>query len=350
MEYMCAHCRRPFSFEDFISFCPYCGWNLKGKAADHEAEISRTIDSIWGYGAACKSEFSDVIESCMNLIQIYARDSMEKVWPAKDLCHYEKNYAAMQKCQNRKTLLARVQGFVYALDAVIQKLSDRLPEQAMHTTGNVMAETESMVQELYDFLGVRYDPSRRLCPVEEMCRAEVVYTREQLQVLYHLVLKAYEKYRRCVEDNNMFAAFASTSSYGVLPSAWRRWINGLGDSDDEEEEKKEEPAYREVLTYMKEHNAQAYTGMLDEDFVPHVDAFWYGLERLCTFIDHHVVVTWKKTYTGLSEEECGKLRRAIASRQFAVSESRLEDAFHLQKRFEKKVESLKKAPDNKMTP
>ena len=115
-------------------------------------------------------------------------------------------------------------------------------------------------------------------------------------------------------------------------------------------EKKEEPAYREVLTYMKEHNAQAYTGMLDEDFVPHVDAFWYGLERLCTFIDHHVVVTWKKTYTGLSEEECGKLRRAIASRQFAVSESRLEDAFHLQKRFEKKVESLKKAPDNKMTP
>lgn len=193
MEYMCAHCGRQFAFGDFISFCPYCGWNLKGKAADHEAEISQTIDSIWGYGAACKSEFSDVIESCMNLIQIYARDSMEKVWPAKDLCHYEKNYAAMQKCQNRKTLLARVQGFVYALDAVIQKLSDRLPEQAMHTTGNVMAETESMVRELYDFLGVRYDPSRRLCPVEEMCRAEVVYTREQLQVLYHLVLKAYEK-------------------------------------------------------------------------------------------------------------------------------------------------------------
>ena len=149
MEYMCAHCGRQFAFGDFISFCPYCGWNLKGKAADHEAEISQTIDSIWGTGAACKSEFSDVIESCMNLIQIYARDSMEKVWPAKDLCHYEKNYAAMQKCQNRKTLLARVQGFVYALDAVIQKLSDRLPEQAMHTTGNVMAETESMVQELY---------------------------------------------------------------------------------------------------------------------------------------------------------------------------------------------------------
>ena len=44
---------------------------------------------------------------------------------------------------------------------------------------------------------------------------------------------------------------------------------------------------------MKEQNSQKYFGMLDKDFVPHVDAFWYGLQMLCEFIDHHITVECK---------------------------------------------------------
>jgi hypothetical protein len=200
-----------------------------------------------------------------------------------------------------------------------------------------------MVKELYDFLGQRYVRSGKDSVAVEKFSAKVVYTREQLISLYNLVLIAYAKYKKCVEDNNMFAAFASTSNYGTMVDYWRRWWNRYSndDEDDEEEEKEEEPKFSDVVDHMKQQNTKKYFGMLDEDFVPHVDAFWYGLEMLCEFIDHHIAIDYEIKDAVIDSDERSKLLRTVSSMSFEVSEARLDSLHELNAHFEERCASIK---------
>lgn len=98
---------------------------------------------------------------------------------------------------------------------------------------------------------------------------------------------------------------------------------------------------------MKEQNSQKYFGMLDEDFVPHVDAFWYGLQMLCEFIDHHITVECKTDCFFINGDESAKLQRIISSKEFGVSVARLESAIELKGRFENQlVKNEKSKGDN----
>ena len=107
------------------------------------------------------------------------------------------------------------------------------------------------------------------------------------------------------------------------------------DKDDGEEEK-ELPAYHEVVDYMKQQNAKKYFGMLDEDFVPHVDAFWHGLEMLCVFIDNHIRVDYCAASSRVAQEERDRILRNISGSDFNVSNERLEELLELKKRLEEK--------------
>ena len=348
MQYKCENCRRRFEFDDFIEFCPYCGKMLDGssdssRAPTEGSDLAQTIDSIWGEKARLKSEFSRVISQCIYSINNYAENGVAKTLPKQDLSKYDKHYAAIKQSNNRKTLISRIDSFIDSLDSVIDNLSDRIPADTSSRLESAVYDVDEMVKELYDFLGLRYTPSTVDFFSEENYSAEVLYTREQLRDLYNLVLVAYSKYKKCVEDNNMFAAFSSTSDYGMMTDYWRRWFSRLSrddDDDDEEAEKKEDPQFEKVIEYMKEHNEKKYFGMLDEDFVPHVDAFWYGLQMLCEFIDHHIAVECKTDCFFINGDESAKLQRTISSKEFDVSEARLESAIELKERFENQLEKL----------
>lgn len=346
MQYKCENCRRMFEFDDYIEFCPYCGKALNGSASLQETDsstmnLAQAIDSIWGDTARIKREFSSVISRCIYLVNDYANSSVGKTLPKQDLSKYEKNYSIIKQSNNRKTLITRIDNFLDSLETVIDNLSDRIPADTASRLENAVQDTGDMVKELYDFLGLRYTPSNVDFFSEENYSAEVLYSRDQLKALYNLVLVAYSKYKKCVEDNNMFAAFASTSNYGMLTDYWRRWLSSLSrDEDDDDTEKKEDPQYDQVIEYMKTHNAEKYFGMLDEDFVPHVDAFWYGLEMLCEFIDHHIAVECNTKEFYIDDDERSKLLRVIVSKDFDVSEARLDSAIELKERFEEKIEAL----------
>lgn len=352
MQYKCENCRRRFEFGDIIEFCPYCGKQFDSAASGPgtggpSSDLAQAIDSIWGYGAKAKSEFSNAIYMCISLVNTYAEESVGKTLPKQDLSKYEKNYAVIKQSNNRKTLISRMDNFLDTLETVIDNLSDRIPSSTAQKLDGAISDTEDMVKELYDFLGIRYTPSNIDYLADDKYSAEVLYTREQLKTLYNLVMVAYAKYRKCVEDNNMFAAFASTSNYGVMTDHWRRWLSRLyAEEGSEDAKEKDDPKYDEVVSYMREQNAKRYFGMLDEDFVPHVDAFWYGLEMLCDFIDHHIVVECDTECLRIGEDEKAKLMRVVDSKSFEVSESRLECVLELKERFEESLRALCETKNN----
>lgn len=65
----------------------------------------------------------------------------------------------------------------------------------------------------------------------------------------------------------MFAAFSSTSDYGMMIDQCRRCFSRLSRDDEEDADKEENSQFEKVINYMKESNAQKYFSMLDEDFV-----------------------------------------------------------------------------------
>lgn len=343
MLYKCEYCRRKFNFDDEIEFCPYCGKPLSHPEqlpAEPSAEVSlvQRIDAIWGNEARIRREFSNVVSSCIYLINEYSEQAIEESLPEQDITKYTKNYAAIKQSNNRKTLIARIDQYLDSLDTIIDNLSNRISMNAVTKLEHAHRSIEEIVKELYDFLGFRYTPSCDTAFSEEKYSAEVLYSREQLRTLYELVLIAYSKYKKCVADNNMFAAFASTSDYGVLVQPWRKWLNRLNQSSEEDSEKeKEPPEFEEIVEYMKQQNAKKYFGMLDEDFVPHVDSFWHGLEMLCAFIDNHIGVDYAASNSRIPLEEHERILRNISAASFVVSNERLEGLLELKKRFEEKM-------------
>lgn len=245
----------------------------------------------------------------------------------------------IKQSNNRKTLITRIDGFIDSLNSVIDNLSDHITTDTLSMQKNTVFDIDKMVKELYDFLGVEHISSTEDLFSEENFSTEILYTREQLRDLYNLVLIAYSKYKKCVEDNNMFVAFSSTSNYGMMSDYWQQWSDSLPYNDDDEDEEEECPQFEKVIEYMKENNAQKYFGMLDEDCVPHVDAFWYGLQMLCEFIDHHIAVECNKDFS-INKDESAKLKRMILSKDFNINEESLDKAIKLKTRFNDQLEKL----------
>ncbi len=75
-------------------------------------------------------------------------------------------------------------------------------------------------------------------------------------------------------------------------------------------------------------------GMLDEDFAPHVDAFWHGLKVLCKMIDNHLFIAFEEIEDNLDQEERERIMRLIDSRAIAVNAEKVEKAYALKKRLE----------------
>lgn len=110
------------------------------------------------------------------------------------------------------------------------------------------------------------------------------------------VRKSFDTFERVVIDNGLFAAFASEGSYGACKGvSLDCWWDGFfydeyfGDEPGRKtyeeiptgiEEDEGGDSLEKSLECLRECNERKYWGLLDEDFVQHVDAFWYGFKKL----------------------------------------------------------------------
>ena len=94
--------------------------------------------------------------------------------------------------------------------------------------------------------------------------------------------------------------------------------------------------FEDAVGYMSGHNAEEYDGFLDEDFVPHVDAFWHGLKTLCDFIDNRVTFNYDEAdlVEGISDQEKQEIGLHISSSEFDISEKLIKGAAALKDAFE----------------
>lgn len=342
LQFECKNCHQVFQLDGDVTFCPYCGNRIDDSSSnpnviekDPNIDLAHAIDSIWGEGARLKEAFSKSFSECIYLVNSFGTTCVRDCFPDLDLSGYSTNYAFIKQSNNRKTLITRMDNFLESLDRTIDQLDENIPEEVTHNLEVVIKEVESAVNNLYEFIGQDCSLAMDGFFSDENYEARIRYAPAQLRSLYDLLLEAYSKYKKCVADNNMFAAFSSTSNYGMRLDYWRsRWstlyYKGSGAVIEEP------PEFEEVIAHMEQSNAMKYQGLLDEDFIPHVDAFWYGLEMLCEFIDHYVVINCDAEYFRINDEEKLKLLHTISNINFSVSEEQLKALLDFKGQIERK--------------
>lgn len=336
MRYTCINCGNGFEREDGFRFCPYCGsWldGVKNVGLDSALSVAGMIDFVWGEQAKQRSEFERVIRACISEINWHGEFGVNCVLSGGSITKFKEAYDHIRRSSNRKVLIHRMDEFIASLSGILDGLQDEISEDKVDKLKQSVEETKQMCKELYDFVGLGYALPEEATFEDLQNSMQLMYSKEQLRALYALVLTAYEKYKKCVEDNNMFAAFASDSDYGSPRSLSFSWYSRRFGADEEEpvDPKSAERAYREIMEYMASHNEEKYLGLLDEDFAHHVDAFWHGLEVLCGMIDDRVSVAYEKLQMRIDEDEENRILRLISGQGFEVNAEKVDQAYALKK-------------------
>ena len=344
VNYVCNNCGIDFEFCDGINFCPYCGKSLKkDESASDESghtginDTAEAINFIWGERAIIRESFLREISECIENINRYAEKCMLMAYPNRRLSKFDENYEKLKKSGNRKNLIFGMNDFLAHLSSVISSLDDNDPEKIKNRLDDIDIRVQTMKDSLYNLIGLNRQSEERKPSAKEDFPIELAYSKEQLKYFYGLVIDAYSKYKKCVENNNIFAAFASTSNYGMMPSLWR--AASMAEDVGNNRAKEGKGRFEDAVGYMSVHNAEEYDGFLDEDFVPHVDAFWHGLKTLCDFIDNRVTFDYNEEdlVEGISDREKQEIGLHISSSEFVISEKLIKEAAALRDAFEELI-------------
>lgn len=317
MNYSCKNCEKSFNFPEGILFCPFCAASLhstvvSGEDEKREAPISE-MDYIWGDAAKTKERITALVNKLQYMATDYMTASIGKGLTTGKTSEFKKRYAVIKKSQTRGELFERLEKTLADWREMIEH-GQNAAELAADTAWtaklkNTVTVMQSRFDAIADAAGIKHhdkdaadDLLKKIAAVE----TGEEFTREQLDFYLQLTTEAYSKYKRAVTDNDIFAAFATQPQYGTTG----RRLKGLffdldinlsygddeddypetGDNDAAGENEDEETdsgiiRYELAVKELQEMNALPYKGMLDEEFMPHVEAFWFALEKLAGFID-----------------------------------------------------------------
>jgi hypothetical protein len=284
--------------------------------------LDKVIDSIWGSTAHERADFAKVVTDCLELA--YGISFVELTRAFQNVrVNYDKQYGNIKNSGNRKVVLAKVEKLMTLLRERVASATNTVPADLQQKVSTVSRAYQKKLSEICALVGEKYEAPE--LPADGF--GEITYTKQQLSDLYALLLAAYEKYKLCVRENNMFAAFPTYSDFGLL-----KYPDFYEDSD-ENTKKDKLPSYQSVVDALTEQNAIKYAGMLDEDFVPHVDAFWSGLQYLCEFLDNRIKYDDKSIRNRLDEALKRKLLRKVSSSAFVIDTAKWETAESLRQRY-----------------
>ena len=320
---ICTECAREIELKGEAVFCPFCGEKLKDISVSKPSlsrDVGDTISNIWGEGAARKKSFSELSSRCVTDINQAAVKALDDLLP-KTTFDYEEKYRIITQIGDRKTLLLHIQHLITEIGNSIHAVQDGDIDEMTRKCSDIITEYRLRAKRLCSLIGMPYGDAQ----IKETLLT-IDCPREQLQQLYDQVLIAHKKYARCVQENNMFAAFSSTSGYGVIPDRYRYGILHLLIKKLEPEDHQEIlPTCEEVITEITQKNTMPYHGLLDEDFSPHVDAFWYALEHLCRFFNSRIKLVEGIDVLPFSEKKRRSMDRHIMAHEFSPSESLFDD-------------------------
>ncbi len=187
-------------------------------------------------------------------------DELEETGAMPKAVEFQKLWAYLSRCDSVDRMLEAIEreldwceGVVAGDGADVAAFSAAAAPLAERYRGELVAFTQGL---LADGAKLAEDAAPAFAGTfETWSRADA----QKLTELMAEVRRAFEKYRRVVGDNGAFS------------------LHAVGDVETGEK-------LGECVDEMRAANAKPYLGILDDDFMDHVNAFWYGfckLGKLC---------------------------------------------------------------------
>lgn len=341
MKYTCKFCGNEIEMFSNMTKCPYCGNDLS-RAID----AGQVIDSIWGAAAIAKKEFTAVfVKALLSVKEAYNEIALEVCSQYQreglPIDRYDKEYDLIVKSQTRKTLLKNMDNLMQRIAEAVSFVPTKLVNEDITVVlpQHRLNEIKKILEQLQQLIGLRD------FFVEEAgnYHRSSLYTLVQLEQFYKELKLAYAKYVRCVNDNNMFAAFPTISNFGDVGLNNDGVLTELFEKIDTSEEiqrtdNNESINYGKCLDELRRSNFLVYQGLLDEDFVPHVDGFWQGLHDMLVLLTTNefekIVLPHIKN---IDEKGMSTVRRVIADSSFDVNESKMQAVYDIVERLSKDI-------------
>lgn len=296
---------------------------------DEKENIVNIIDRIWGEQADLKSEYKIMI---YKTIQLLNEKLNERINNAINTNKRKQNFVTpkinkLYSCENRKNLLIKIKQLMKELGEEIDVTSERntdYEKELVFVKDDLEQYAKQILFELQMDSNFKIDDGK--------ISQKTQYNQEQLAEYYNLLQEAYEKYVRCVNDNDMFAAFPSDSEFGNVGICGNDFID-----EDEccEDEPIEEFDFNNELEELKKSLQIKYYGVLDEDVLPHVNAFWRGICALSKFIENNNNEVVCVPQTIFDEKTMFAIRRKINNANFVVTEEKILKMHNLMNDIEK---------------
>ncbi|MBR5658788.1 MAG: cell envelope integrity protein TolA [Lachnospiraceae bacterium] len=292
--------------------------------------------AIPGRELKLKKKYSAMVSSCVDTINDIACAKVNAIMPGGSLSQYVGNVELIRQSVSSRTALSRIEGFLDTIDNVILTMKENTKENAESRLKAAVNDIDELVRELYSLTGRSYE-SGKLMHTAESAQIEQTCTKKDIQILYKQVIGAYQKYKRCVNQNGMDAVFPSNLHGSNVLSFSDEYDDDMAQT---ELDRVEFLNINDAIEYMKENNERKYWGMMNEDYVPHVDVFWRGLEELCSCIDHQVAVKFDEFLLCIDAETATELENDIMSPKFAVDDAKMAKATEFQKKLSEEYQKV----------
>ena len=311
-------------------------------AAEKKAEPERkkapraAAGPLPGRELKLKKKYSAIVSGCIDTINDIACAKVNAIMPGGSLSQYVSNVELIRQSVSSRTALSRIEGFLDTLDNVILTMKENTKENAESRLKSSVNEIDELVRELHSLTGHNYE-SGKLMHTAESAQIEQTCTKKEIQILYKQVIGAYQKYKRCVNQNGMDAVFPSNLHGSNVLSFSDEYDDDMLQT---EMDRVEFLNINDAIEYMKENNERKYWGMMNEDYVPHVDVFWRGLEELCSCIDHQVAVKFDEFLLCIDTETATALENDVLNPKFVVDDAKMAKATEFQKKLSEEYQKV----------
>lgn len=323
MSYCCKSCGKSFDWDGEISFCPYCGVNLFQKRAKSVADV---IDAVWGETAVKKKEYLvtvfGTIDHLKHLFQEDLEDFYHKYRDDVKKWSYREAMKIISRCDTKKAVLSQT-------EKLIKKIQEKISQAEEYIDVTEPISFSGEKQRIYKKYGEALLAELDMPFTEVITNGIVVhktiYSKDRLEIFLKQVKIAYEKYVRCVNQNDIFSAFPADSSFGNIGRRAYATESDIFENDDFLQNIEEEKFdFERELDLLCEANQQPYHGYLDEEYVTYVEVFWRGVKVLLSFLCENDFGEITEPSIIFDDKFTQKMRSKILKDEFIITDEKME--------------------------
>lgn len=291
MEFLCKLCKRTTTYNEELSFCPFC-------SSKYEKEFEAV-------GTSRRKELLELIPQLLELkVEKGIELTLKYGLPQKRVlegCSLADRYKDLKKAESKKNLIEKLDAYLGYLKGDVDDIDNlnRIDKEEIldaqkfskDKLDRVLEYDLDTTSDFFSLAGVRLNLGDfKLLDFTHQLKIESL-SKDKLFLLYELILKEFEKFKAIVMDHPLLSIFGHSYEIGTMEEPFYDLIKKEGTSLIKTDELYE--LTRERLEKAQSRSYEFDFFDMDNIFLNHVKDFWIALECFGLLLSRDLVNVYK---------------------------------------------------------